>query len=255
MEKISFWSSFGKSFIFIFLSEIGDETFLTILLYTSKLKANYLLLTSLLALFIMNFISIFLGRLASNFLKKIIALISTIVFIIYFIISIYKFCTSSDKSKEEELNEKKEGFTELKEEQIEGKVEENVENIKNKYNEKSKDNQSKNKLDQIKKVVGELKETEIQEGGYKYCKMLFIELIKNEIGDRSEVTTINMAAVYDYYGVLSGTMTAYFISTLFAILFGHLVIKNIKGKYMNLIYAFLFLVYALEVGLRYLGYL
>ena len=107
MEKISFWSSFGKSFIFIFLSEIGDETFLTILLYTNKLKANYLLITSLLALFIMNFIAIFLGRLASNFLKKIIALISTIVFIIYFIISIYKFCTSSDKSKEEELNEKK----------------------------------------------------------------------------------------------------------------------------------------------------
>ena len=46
--------------------------------------------------------------------------------------------------------------------------------------------------------------------------MLFIELIKNEIGDRSEVTTINMAAVYDYYGVLSGTMIAYFISTLLA---------------------------------------
>ena len=135
------------------------------------------------------------------------------------------------------------------------KLKKMFENIKNKYNEKSKDNQSKNKLDQIKKVVGELKETEIQEGGYKYCKMLFIELIKNEIGDRSEVTTINMAAVYDYYGVLSGTMIAYFISTLFAILFGHLVIKNIKGKYMNLIYAFLFLVYALEVVLRYLGYL
>ena len=255
MNKIPFLSSFGKSFIFIFLSEIGDETFLTILLYTSKLKTSYLLITSLLALFIMNFIAIFLGRLASNFLKKIIEIISTIVFIIYFIISIYKYCTSNDKTKEQELNEKKDGFTELKEEQIEGKIDENVENIKNKYNEKSKENKNKNKLDQIKNAVEELKGAEIKEGDFKLCKMLFIELIKNEIGDRSEVTTINMAAIYEYYGVLSGTMTAYLFSTLFAILFGHLIIKNIKGKYLNLIYAFLFLVYALEVVLRYLGYL
>ena len=98
MNKIPFWLSFGKSFIFIFLSEIGDETFLTILLYTSKLKTSYLLITSLLALFIMNFIAIFLGRFAPdcsfvvfckliksvcylcNFLKKIVEIVSTVFF-------------------------------------------------------------------------------------------------------------------------------------------------------------------------------
>ena len=65
--------------------------------------------------------------------------------------------------------------------------------------------------------------------------------------------TIAIAALYDFYGVLCGTMLAYACTIMIAIFVGHIVSKFLSEKQMGLIGGIVFLLFALQILLYKLG--
>lgn len=218
-----FLPSLGQSFIIIFLSEIADRTFILILIYSTKLSWLPILLTSILSLGIMNIIAISIGFLIPLLLVKgIVDWIGFACFLAFGIFSIYDSCYKDSTTVSEEFekakNEEETGYKALA------------------------DNEE-----------GKQPEKKEEKGTFGKCLELFWFLAISEIGDKSEITTIAIAALYDFMGVLVGTMLAYTCTILIAIFVGHILSKFITEKQMGLIGGIFFLLFALEILLVKLG--
>lgn len=115
----------------------------------------------------------------------------------------------------------------------------------------------KNEEDQGYKQLSDNEEGKVQKpeekGVLRKCVELFWFLAISELGDKSEITTIAIAALYDFYGVLCGTMLAYACTIMIAIFVGHIVSKFLSEKQMGLIGGIVFLLFALQILLYKLG--
>ena len=212
----SFFKSVSQSFTLIFLSELADRTFILVLLYASKLTWFPLLLTSLLSMGLMNILAIFLGYLVPLILvKDVIDWIGFFCFLIFGILSINESLNMEQITLHDEM---------LKE------MEEDEKNYQ-----KLPDNEEGNK------------------GTFSLCLELFWFLCLSEIGDKSEITTIAITAMLNFYGVLCGTMFAYFCTIIIAIFLGHILSHYISEKQMNIIGGVIFLLFALEILLVKVG--
>jgi putative Ca2+/H+ antiporter (TMEM165/GDT1 family) len=69
----------------------------------------------------------------------------------------------------------------------------------------------------------------------------------NECGDKSQISTVLLASVYNFYGVLLGTTSALLISTLIVVCFGNCLSRYLSEKLMNYVGGFIFLIYGLEI--------
>ena len=78
----SFIKSITQSFTLIFLSELGDRTFILVVIYVAKLSWFLLLVTSFLSMGLMNILAIFIGYLVPLLLVK--ELIDWIGFFFFF---------------------------------------------------------------------------------------------------------------------------------------------------------------------------
>ena len=65
----SFWSGFISSFLFIFSSEIGDKTFILVIVYSIKASAFWVWISSSLALVAMHVISTYIGAISQYILS------------------------------------------------------------------------------------------------------------------------------------------------------------------------------------------
>ena len=74
-----------------------------------------------------------------------------------------------------------------------------------------------------------------------------------EIGDKSEITTIAITAMFNFYGVLCGTMFAYFCTIIIATFLGNILSHYISEKQMNIIGGVIFLLFALEILINKIG--
>ena len=80
----------GYSFMFIFLSEIGDKTFLFIILYATKMNPIKLLIVSSLGICTMHILGVLVGDIFQYFLSPSwIKLITVVSFFIFGVILIY----------------------------------------------------------------------------------------------------------------------------------------------------------------------
>merc|ERR1712154_3227 len=68
----------------------------------------------------------------------------------------------------------------------------------------------------------------------------------SEIGDRSQITTIVLAAHKSPYGVMAGASLGHAICTAIAVLGGKFLASRISEKNVTLIGGFLFLIFAVE---------
>ena len=217
-----FIPSVGKSFVIIFLSEIADRTFILILMYSTKLSWFPILVSSLLSMGMMNILAISVGYLIPMLLvKDIIDWIGFTCFLLFGVFSIYESCTGESTTVAEEFekvkNEEDQGYKQLSDNE-EGKVQKPEE-----------------------------------KGVLRKCVELFWFLAISELGDKSEITTIAIAALYDFYGVLCGTMLAYACTIMIAIFVGHIVSKFLSEKQMGLIGGIVCLLFALQILLYKLG--
>ena len=215
-----FLPSLGKSFLIIFLSEIADRTFILILIYTSKISWFPLLITSILALGFMNVIAVSIGYLIPLLLlKEVVDWIGFACFALFGVFSIYSSYSEEAETVEDKLIE-----TQKEEERSYTDIEAHNNNNHNGNG-----------------------------SWFSNCVQLCWLLIVSEIGDKSEITTIAIAALYNLTGVLIGTMLAYVCTIIIAIALGKIISKYITETQMNLIGGIIFLLFALQILLGKIG--
>ena len=224
MSNVGVLSSVIESFGIIFVSEIADRTFILVLIYASKISWFPLLITGLLAMGLMNILAIGVGYLVPLILVKgLVDWIGFACFFIFGIFSIYDYFTKDSKNLHEIMLDEQE-------EQA---------NAYKSYTDTELIGQSPNQ----------------NQNTFANCCELFGLLCASELGDKSEITTIAIAAIYNLYGVLIGTMLAYFSTIVLAVLLGHILCKYLSEKSMSLIGGIIFLLFALQILLYKVGIL
>ena len=207
----AFYPSLIQSFLVIFLSEIADKTFILVLIYSTKMHWIPLVLTSILSMYLMNIIAIVAGYTIILLIPRhIINWIGFFCFLLFGIFMINEGMEMDSKSVKEEYEEE---------------IQENEAN----YN--LINDQESNK----KKSVWYL------------CLELFGLICIAEFGDLSEISTVTIAAVYNLYAVLIGTMLAYLGAIVIAAFLGHLVGKYLTEKTMSIIGGLLFIGFAIQM--------
>lgn len=86
-----------------------------------------------------------------------------------------------------------------------------------------------------------------EESQPKVLWAFFSTLIIAECGDRSQITTIFISAVYDFWGVLVGSSLAHVFCIIMAIFVGTIISKYLTEKQMNYFGGFIFLIFALQI--------
>ena len=209
----AFYSSLFQSFSLIFLSEIADRTFILVLIYSMKMHWLPLILDSLGAMFFMNILAIAVGCMVPLlFVKSIVDWIGFCCFLGFGLLNLHEGFTKESKTVSEEFKE-----------------EINTNNDQySRLNEANEENKAGKSL-----------------GGL--CVELFTFLVLSELGDKSQIATITIAAVYNTYGVIIGTTLAYFGTILIATFIGHSIGHYITERMMCIVGGFLFLAFALEI--------
>ena len=210
----AFYPSLIQSFLVIFLSEIADKTFILVLIYSLKLHWLPLIITSMLSMSFMNILAIVGGYAIILLVPKwLIDWIGFACFLSFGIFSIYEGIKMESVSLHKEYEEQKE--EQEKNEQLIPNEEEN-----------------KNKKEKSMWVL---------------CLELFGLLCVSELGDRSEISTVTIAAVYNLYAVLIGTMLAYFVCIIIATFLGLFIGKFLTEKMMTIIGGIVFICFAIQI--------
>ena len=220
----AFYPSLFQSFFIIFLSEIADRTFILVLIYSMKMHWLPLLATSLGAMFCMNLLAIGVGYMVPLLLVRgIVDWIGFFCFLGFGIMNLYEGFHKESKTVVEEFNEE---------------INENDHQYSRlRQGEHTNVTQTLSRTGKPAKV----------KGLGSLCFELFTFLLLSELGDKSQIATITIAAIYNIYGVIIGTTVAYLCTILIAGLIGHTVGKFITEKTMCIVGGFLFLAFALEI--------
>ena len=216
----AFYPSLIESFLIIFLSEIADRTFILVLIYSLKMHWLPLIITSMLSMGFMNILAIIAGYTVVLLLPKtLIDWIGFACFLLFGIFSVYEGISMESKTIheefQEEMTEKQENKNQLVNDEENNNIEEN----------------------------GEKKNASL----WVLCAELFGFLCLSELGDKSEISTVTITAVYNMYGVLIGTMLAYFVCILIATFLGLLIGKFLTEKMMTIIGGILFICFAIQI--------
>ena len=209
----AFYPSLVQSFLVIFLSEIADRTFILVLIYSLKMHWIPLVLTSLGAMYFMNILAIVAGYTVILFIpRSIIDWIGFFCFLFFGLFWVYEGMNMESKSVKEEYEEELEGN-------------DNNYNLVNEEDDKNKNSKSV----------------------WLLCAELFGFLCISEFGDKSEISTVAIAAVYNLYAVLIGTMLAYFFNIVIAAFLGHYIGQYLSEKMMSIIGGLLFVGFAIQI--------
>ena len=218
----AFYPSVVQSFLVIFLSEIADRTFILVLIYSLKMHWIPLLVTSLLAMYFMNLLAIVAGYTVILLIpRSILDWIGFFCFLLFGVYSVYEGLHMESKSVKEEYDEEMRLMSRG-----------NNENTGDNYvliNDEGR-NEDANK-----------------ESVWTLCIQLFLFLCLSEFGDKSEISTVTITAIYNVYGVLIGTMLAYLGAISIAAFLGIYVGKFLTEKMMTIIGGVLFIGFAVQI--------
>ena len=212
----AFYPSLIQSFLVIFLSEIADRTFILVLIYSLKMHWLPLIITSMLAMAFMNLLAIVAGYTVILLIpRSLIDWIGFGCFLAFGIFSVYEGITMESKTIHEEYQEE---------------MTEQGKNYQLANDEENNNNEAKN-----------------EKTMWALCAELFGFLCLSELGDKSEISTVTIAAVYNLYAVLIGTMVAYFACILIATFLGLVIGKFLTEKMMTIIGGILFICFAIQI--------
>ena len=210
----AFYPSLVQSFLVIFLSEIADRTFILVLIYSLKMYWLPLVLVSLFSMYFMNVIAIVAGYTVILLIpRNLIDWIGFACFLVFGVFWVYEGMGMSNKSVKEEY-------------------EEEMQETENNYRLVNEDEPAENN---DKKSLWVL------------CFELFGFLCISEFGDKSEISTVTIAAVYNLYAVLIGTMLAYFFAIVIAAFLGHWIGQYLTEKMMSIIGGLLFIGFSVQI--------
>ncbi len=99
----------------------------------------------------------------------------------------------------------------------------------------------------------QLEETE-EDYQKKIVYTFIYTIIVAECGDRSQISSILLATVYNFTGVMVGTTVALICTILLAVYLGGYISKFISEKTLNYVAGFMFFLFGLEIFLTKTGY-
>ena len=179
---------FGYSFVFIFMSEIGDKTFIFVMLYASKMNGFLLWFVASLVLWSMHVVGVYLGNIFMMVLGEYwLQIISIVTFFIFGIKMIYEAWTEED------------------------------EDIDTKIKEVEDEMMHKDSTD-VKEETGFFK---------KLANFFFFNNAVNvgviilcaEMGDRSQISAVALSAFYEFWVVAVAGWVGHILAVMIAILF------------------------------------
>lgn len=236
-SKYSFWHSLISGFSLIFISEIGDSTFILAIFFTVKIGAVLSFICSASVLVTLNVVWLLIGAaLPILIYKNLLNWFAVIVFLILAIVLLVEGLKMEDKKIIEEFNELVE--EKKKEEQEE---DDKAELLIEKNDEETNlvENKEKDKPLITKKTKAPEK---LSSTAWGFC----LSLLLAECGDRSQITALTIAAVYDFKGVLIGSSLGHITACLIAVTIGHYFSERISEKWLTLVGSALFFVYAAD---------
>ena len=225
----------GYSFLFIFLSEVGDKTFLFIVLYATKMNPVKLLVVSSLGIWTMHVLGVLVGDVFQYFITPFwIKLITVISFFIFGVVLIYMGIT--EEADNEDIDTKLKGL----EEEMDSKEyhlleDKNDEEARNEIDEKDGKHQDEKwySLKNLGKAIL-----------FNESMKVILTIFATEMGDRSQISAVGLAAVYDFWTVALAGSAGHILAMFLAIVFGRVISKYTTEKCINIAGGILFLVFS-----------
>ena len=234
LNEIRFIHGFIASFSVIIVSELGDKTFFIAAIMAMKHPRVTVFFAAMSAIFFMNTLAVILGMATTVIPRFITQYGSILLFALFGIKMLYEgFNMSGDEAKEEM---------------------EEVNKSISKKEFSNKDYQATTLLTEdpetgIIKTNKQSFATKLKRRLMAYVSLVFIETFTMtflaEWGDRSQISTIILAAREDVLGVGVGAMFGHFICTGIAVLGGRIIAQMISVKSVTIIGGLVFIFFAI----------
>ncbi len=217
------WKQFLRSFVLNFFSEIGDKSFLCIVVFYNQVSPLFLFIMAVLAELLMNLISVVIGyEMTGSFSIRFFKLIGMWVFIFFGMMTFYEiFFAKEEEDKVKEESGEAQSVT--------------ISSIAS--NEASAD-EGMNVEETLAMYL---------QSGIKVFGMIFIA----EFGDKSQITTIILTTECSPLWIFLGTAIAHIAGIIISIFIGYILSNKINLKMANVIGAVAFILMGLEMGVNY----
>lgn len=254
-----FWSSFFYGFTIIFFSEIGDKTFLLCIFFTMKIGALFAYVTSVSTLICLNSFWIMVGSTLHLLIyKQILDWAAICVFFAFGLLLLIEGIQMKDKKlivdihqieedhdrdeqhKSVELYQKEKLLDEKKIDSLYTNEEFTPIISKLEHDKDIPEIQLSHGI-QVKDINFE--SNNIVSAIWGFC----ISLVFAECGDKSQISAIAIAAIYEFKGVLLGSCLAIAISSLMAVTIGLCFSEYVSEKLITLTGSVIFLAYAFDI--------
>ncbi|KAI9469238.1 UPF0016-domain-containing protein [Coemansia mojavensis] len=252
--------SLVASILMIFVSEIGDKTFLIAAILAMSNPRSTIFLAACSALWLMSILSAFLGHAVVTFIPMTwVSLLAAAMFLVFGVKLLHEAremdgseITKEMQSVESELGEKNEEKRQVAMEageahfgndtEKEGAFNVNVDAVE--YPDTERGNSSScndcSTLNSLKNLCGLLLSPIFVE--------TFVLVFFAEWGDRSQLATIALGAARNVYGVAAGTILGHTCCTGLAVVGGQLLAARISVKKVTFAGGILFIMFALIYG-------
>lgn len=243
-SKKSFKSSLVTGFLLIFISEIGDNTFIIALIFSLKFGMLNSLVISSVTLILLNAFWLFVGASLNLIMYDyLIRWGATCLFFVFATIMLIDGLKMDNKLIIDEVKEKEE---EIENKMIDENKDQDNENKESKENLLPKDKE-KNETDKINTQESDVLHVKKGRLTWSIIWSYSMSLVVAECGDKSQITAITISATYDFKGVLIGSSIAFFIAILIAVSIGQFFSKHVSEKMVVLTGAALFYLYAFDL--------
>lgn len=272
---LGFIPSIIQSFCLTLFAELGDKTFIMLIILQMKTNRITVLCSSLLVQLGMNLLAASIGFSIDYMLyKNLIDYVGILFFLVYGFWLVGEGFHSSEESFESELAfDKKETVkpidtsapvlpktltiipeiarddSKFPEENTLNTplLEHNNSSLRNTIDNKDNDTMilvNSNKNVKINYISNEKKEEVLD------SKMFFViaqSMALSECGDRTQFTSMAMAAIFNFYGVIIGSCTALILTVILGVYCGKLLVKFLHEKVLTLILGGILLGYSVQI--------
>ena len=262
--NLNFKFSLIQSFGLTFLAELGDTTFIMLIILQLKTNKVTILFSSLFAELLMNIIAIFIGWTIDYMLyKNLIDYFGILFFLVYGVWLLGEIFRTKKETFENELlsankNHKKEQSrllnsppkTELAiiEEEDENNIKEPL--LENNNINKNNYNNNEFKLDENYSFANKNEENNEKKEEYIDFKVfwtIFKRMALSECGDRTQWSSLIMSAIFNTKGVLFGSCFALTCTCILGVYYGNRLVKVLHESVLNFLLGILLLGYAFQI--------
>ena len=262
--RINYYLSIVESFLLTFFAELGDKTFIMLIILQLKANKFTIFLAAVSAELIMNIISIFVGYTVDDLLyENLLDHIGMLFFITYGLFLLGASFKAETQSFESELlavqnaNEAENQYKLLEEDREKNIINEVIPEEEDYSSLKKNDNEemlSNKKINVEKKLSDDFfnkapvkRDHNIDNFNFDDFKTIFVSMALSEFGDRTQMISMTMGALYNLTGTMLGSCTALTCSCFLGVYLGGKIVKFLRERYLNFILGCLFLFYGSQV--------